>query len=1756
MLPHIIKKLIRINLSGIIFFFVFTAIAECTEPELEQVTFPATGYNETLLHIKTPGRYSIQTKSQQGTRVELVDQMAGPVASAGQVGELDGRLDIFLDTGQYKVRLYSHLKGQGELVLNALAFRETQMVVQAEDRPLLKELQLESTTLADLQQRSYWLYLKNRQILRLEAMGRNLKDCRIWRNGDWLVAVNPAVSTYEPVSGQPMTYLEFHHDLNPGLYRFTCYGGEALQWAEESPESPLYLRMGLPKLGPNGQNIITVSPFGRDVFLVSGKADFFELTRKDKKDTLLQVSPWNEQNSRHQAGRQALINKESRDPWCSLNAGNGDNLQFAAIQASPGDKVVLTYFTRRADYRFPRRGKRDYWLSLQSSAAAGDTIDATAMLIRKSRTSRRAWIEDSKVIEVGSAKTYYRKVNVLGTTTVLLKVLEEGTYVIEETPDSGAKCEYQLEPFLLPPPEDYVAPPFTDPEKPLELTKGFYGLTLRPRSKGILSFILRKKGAAPAFEPLDAKEKVEAQRILWPRLSISSNDDDYLLLLNSRHEVVSGLIVRQLPLDLNDPLPVTLLPAEQAPVNIQVKEESKLFVENDRDATFEIFGYHAPISSGSLLAPGKYTLNLKNTSQQTTLFTLKTVPAKEIVTLSKNELAQKAQEIEEFPLLTDQEPVFRDFDRTEQQHFSLLVKEPGLYRLETSGRLATGMTVRTRLITSLFSKEQNGIGRNALVQQYLRPGEYQVTVQALGRSKGRSGIHLRQTALTEEEGLKVGVRKKITLLPDAAVRYRLEIEDVGEYWLHTLGLNKTFAWRFEDQEGWPLVKPNQQGPFQQEFEAGEYYYYSLPEAVESRRVTVLEPIKTATESEGKGPHTLTFNAEIAHIWREEEGRPPDVYVLDVHDPVNTTVYLAEDMEATMYKCEPTPTPSQEGNNDVTLSEVEGLVCEEEIAWIRGDLPKEFENLLPGRYEFHVKSIEESDRVPYSLLLEMDQLITGVSQTISDLPAALTVNVGNDSLVDIFSFGATDVKATLWDGNHRIAHHDDMEDDWNFLISRKIQAGTYLLKLEQVGSDGVAEFDVNMAKRAEIALASQEFPFTTSVEVDREVVSIPFTTSTQEQLIQVSASGNGAAKLALFKGNQLLAESEDDLLIPLSDRTNYTLLCWRIDQAKGQLRLHAKPLSLQEVNLSAEPTMIEPPADALAGFRLTHAGKISYRLQGNVAPLYFSPRIEQPFQKVEELPVVMHNRSGWLLWQTVPQTSPFAKNTLTITPFALSDSGLDIVALERFALPFDFEHVLDAPLLLEIQSVGAKIGAMVASGEHELASIFYWFGMFIEPSRTLIAVPKKGSYRGKIWSTSNEPVRGKVRVRQRTFPLEKQIPWGAASGYEETLQPGGSHKIRLDVRPHSLNLLLTKGLVAFVWQDGQAEVITAATAGNLQQTLRVEGGELILLNTGKEIGMYRIEKSAGSAEIAQTLNEGAGFEKVFSKPGKILLNVPKTGKATFVAGDQVKSRFLRDDGHLLEETETLISQIGSVKKYPAATGLLEIWCESGYVKVWQSDSKNPQQHFAGTFSEFEAEALQDTIVSLENAPQMRRITVAAPTYIITKANTPGITALIRQGNVLATTAGSHSTGRQLEYLLQPGDYLLYTRPLKDLRQEGSLSIRKITPYALDKQTEVKNWLIQANETQVFHFNVTTDAKVGVGVQTESDQLETRLRDRQFNLIASGPLVIQELNAGEYLFTVKSSGPAASAVRYQPVLYGNQGSRQGIPPEVMEAYKNQN
>ena len=1695
-------------------------------PRLEQTEFDAHGMNETLLHISVLGHYSLQAQSDQGTKIEIVDRMAGPFATAGSAGEWDGRLDLLLDKGTYKIRLQSHEEGVGTLKLAVHPFVE----IGSPDKLLsLDTYQIETSSLKDLQQRSFWLHLKKRRILRLEAIGRNLTDCRLWRDGVWLEDIKPRFSTYEPVNGQPMGYAEFYHDLNPGVYRLTFYGGAALAWTDDSGTHPFSLRMGYRHLGSSGRQIITLSPFGRDAYVAPAKTDFFQISRADKKTTRLSVRRWDDRASRHGGRDQASITKESRNPWAVVQTRETRRDKWVTVQGNPGDRVVLTYFLNDREFSID---SGDYWISSLHSAEGQDAIDVTGIISHPKQETP----VDGQVLTVGlNTPLVTGKFNLLGETGLFLKLEEAGTYVIEEDEASGARARYRIEPFMVKRPRNYRSPPFQSPGKGLELTQGFYKLTIRPdESKGILSFVLRQKDAESGNSQM-MPPAARKQSLLLPKVTLPQRRGQHTLRLNHRHNVTTGIIIRALPMDLSEPLPVILHPGQSVPVSIRVRQRSTLVVQVDKEASFLLTAGERTLTAESVLSPGSHKLTLKNSGTETTLFTLKTIPAESPSELTLSDLKNRLEQPKPFPQLTEEKPLYINFERKQKQHFTLIVDEPSLYRLETSGRLATRLTVRTALITQLFTEKQNGIGRNSLVQQYLRPGVYQITVQTQGQSRGRVGIHLRRTPLNRQGELTVGAIKKAHLQPDVAIRYTLTIDESGLYRLQTLGLGKDFTYRLEDKAEWLLTKPGSSGVLLASFEPGIYHYYSMPSPVESTRITALTRIAEKQERVGKGPHPISFNETIKMMWREEASRPPDIFTMEITAPVDVTINLSGGMEGII---------RLRGGED------DGRVITGNSAWQ--------DTLQPGQYEIAVKSAKENNLLPYTLQVGTSQLIPGLRQPVS-LPADLTVRLGEPGIVDLFSFGPTDVKASLWDetGTRLLAQNDDMLNDWNFRISQRLAAGRYLLKLVPVGRTHDI-VHVYMKFRERRTLPERGFPpFTVEEDLEEKVLVIPFSVDNTSSLVGVTVNAsqlpteNGVGELgvALLKGTHTLYEGKvndieaSTFYIPLQAATPYQILLWGLGDFTGEVMLDVVPLEVKPVSVLPEQTeLLWPPYAEPIALELTDADQSSYWAHESTgASLQFSSTLERPFETVMDAPLVMNAGRGWLILSSYEKTQH-----LTLEPFALATGTVNTVELGQLPFAFDLENEHDGPLLLEVNSIGGQIGAMTYTSTPPQAggigAKFHWGGMGMAPSKTITALPGKGRYRAKIWQTRETAETEKVHLSTHTLRMEERVQFGQVLSYEGPIKPGSAQIFVLDKSRQTYELLLTEGLVAFVWDGKHTQALVAARS-NTQELITVPGGELVLANRGDEAGLFRIERKREIAETAQEFDPEKGFEGVFTEAGTVSLLIEeiKDRKALFVAGDAVKSRLLGNDG-IIREGERFQAQ-----------GILELSYGPGYVKVWEANPQEKDLAFMGKKPR-RVKGLSNGLAKLENRSQRWMFDVKRPAYIIADADGSGVTALLADQKVVATSVGSSNKGRLLRYFLPSGDYQLWTRPLEGTTQAGNIRLLKVFPKPIDTASDSPR-LIRPSEIQVFKFNVTVKGKVGVGIRTESDQLDAKLFDSQFRQLASSSVMIQELELGEYLLTVETIPQASGPIQYTPVVLGNTGGRLEIPEEVIGKYLTQ-
>src|SRR5436853_301266 len=84
---------------------------------LSNTRVPAEREADTLLHVQVAGRFSLRAQSPAGVSLQLVDMATGPGEVSGAAGTRDGRIDVLLDKGTYKLRSAGAAGATGQATL-------------------------------------------------------------------------------------------------------------------------------------------------------------------------------------------------------------------------------------------------------------------------------------------------------------------------------------------------------------------------------------------------------------------------------------------------------------------------------------------------------------------------------------------------------------------------------------------------------------------------------------------------------------------------------------------------------------------------------------------------------------------------------------------------------------------------------------------------------------------------------------------------------------------------------------------------------------------------------------------------------------------------------------------------------------------------------------------------------------------------------------------------------------------------------------------------------------------------------------------------------------------------------------------------------------------------------------------------------------------------------------------------------------------------------------------------------------------------------------------------------------------------------------------------------------------------------------------------------------------------------------------------------------------------------------------------------
>ena len=1694
------------------------------EPVFLPAKVPAAGRAQSVLTIARPGRYAITVRSESGTAIQLVDRMGGPGEKVGVAGEKDGRIDAFLEPGDYLLRTEGLPGSKGEAALAVQAFRELENTELQ-----LPELREVETELGDLEERSYWFQLDKSQFFTFEAAGRHLERVALWRDGGWLVDVAAKTSEIEPRPGRPLRLHQLETLLPPGLYRLSLSGGPSLAWADDDGTRPVVFRRGLPVAGEAGRGRHSLGAFGFYRVLVPRSATFVRLELPGRtlpvgKNIAIDWIDWTEGNSFLESYGWLELTKESEPPILEgyLDAEN-QGMRLLTVSGTTGETFVLQHFNNERLRTFQRDGK--YFLATLHAGDAADRVDATAVLTRRERgwtttpQPLKAMSVDVVRLEPGAERR--RKVSISGPSEIYLYVTQLGEYEF-----NMPKTALRVLPFAPTWSYSSATPaigggntgnvPFKEATGRWKLDPGYYVLELQPRQTDVVELHIRALDGGPKKPVITAphgmarlgEQKLEARY-------------DYTIYVGGQPGFEAGLYLRELPIDPTIPLPIEVAGTPvDVPVRIRERGVLRARAEDDSTVVLYIDGKAAP--SSTWLDPGEYRVGLGrlDSAARPVMASLSFEPGHRVAEEPLPALPLDAiTKVPILPLLDDQGERFFDLSQGGLRSFLVHAEKPALYRIESSGLLDTEGALRTSLRPRLDATGDGGSGRNFLLQQYLRPGDYQLSVRALGKSAGHLGVRLARSPVRDGGLLLPGVAARSELPAGEAIAYRLVVSAAGKYRVRALGLGKPFRIRLDDADGWPLPTPGTPGDLYLELERGEYQLIVLPQAVDGRVITRFDVSPLPEGRQGHGPFALPFGAEVRHRWEEPaegEERRPDVFTFNLPAAAGIEVELDAEMRAEIYRVSGNVVAGKKGDPGEKLADVPPART------FRGSLPA-------GNYELRVSCSRQNNRVDYRLRLALDELVAGQSRRVQ-VPSEVEISLGSDALAEISSFGQVDVRARLYDERgEEIARFDDRPGDWNFSYTGRLAAGRYRLKVDPVSAVGETEILLRLPKESLTSPVS--LPLSRKLKLSAGIEVFPLVLPAGTEVLAFAAKAPSNVRVALEAGQKGVFRevasregSSPRLLAWLAAATDYRLRVESLSHGEVEVTVLGAAMALTPSNEKALAAGVKSkPVPGLPADFGVVAATFDQRgcFQLNAGQTDGFSAVSQPGRAAEELlpgQVILGAPLGRLLLVADPRLS---------------------VRLQRWRLPEgDSTLFLPAEGLALCDLPAGKEGlrllrASALAGQPSLAPGSE--AGFVQATAAGTAVTLLPASAGEV------QLRGEggapLRLLSRSFKVAAPVEIAAAGG-EGEVSAGGSLAFRLPAGAKQLRLLLDRGLVASLEGGGEPRRVFSAEDAALDVALAGSFELLQVVNPETRAGKLTLSLLGAPGPLPPAA--GRPWETRLTRQGQLeLLLAAGPGGQVHVRGAR-GSLLMGEDGSISRGNELPLPPGGGRLVLDGEPGLLWVWLDQGQGELnglWPETLPT-----AGRKVELPA------LAELGSGVEVFDFDFPAATLIHLRGNQAGVVAAeIAGADGLQVSA--HADAISADLYLPQGRGRVALRAAAGVA--GSLLELRASPVEAAGEGLGPTFLLGPGQSRYVSFKVPAAGQIGWAARAEAGVVDGRLLRADGSEVGRGGAGFLELPAGEYLLGL--SVPAdARPTRVRAALVGLSRPNDLPPQELIALY----
>jgi uncharacterized protein len=1700
-------------------------------PVLAHSIFPARGASETLLTVPGFGRYAMSVKSDQGTALQLIDRMAGPGPVQGIAGAHDGRVDAFLDRGTYKLRLTADPRGSGdaEVTVKPSVELETEPVRLVELKPVIGEL-------GDHEQRSYWITVKERGAYTFEAAGRYLADLRLWKDGAWMVEATPVTTIHDPGAGEPQTLLQLSAQLEPGTYKLTAYGGAGQPWAAGSTAKPFLLRWGIPALGSADRSVHEASPLGIDRFLVPKDTRQVRLVIDQAEHAVVALTPYKPDQPFQPGGSRAAIEKTSRDPVATVapeeaadatdessdnsdNSGDDNEQQPDAQQkpAASADKdgryLVTVERTPGARYRLEVLNQEQDEIPLPVAAEGGtyalavvkpghgdDSIDPTALVV-----SGNNKVAAASVLELDSALPWRRHFNLLGPQEMLVHTTHKLDLKID---GSGAQAEFIVTPAITPPSRGDVKPPKPKPSGGVwTLDPGYYLLETHPLrdGNGVLTLSLYANNT-----PAPTADSARLPAPIFAKLTAAAKTD-YALHSLPREGDGYGLEFSALPLDLAQPFAFEAAPAKSFELPVKLAEAGTLTLTAEDGSDLPVAIDDKPAAAHPDIAAGAHKLKLAGPAGRTLYVSLGFLPESRKPDAKLPPIAANLTAPPDLPKRAPGPATYMDLADGQSDLFAVPVEHAALYRVETLGLVETAGALRTRILPSLATNSAGGTGRNFLLQQYLREGDYQLTVKTAGKSYGRIGIAITETPVTDHGLLEAELPARLTLPPGQGALYRFHIETEADYSLHAQGLGHGFGMRLDDAEGWPLLAPGSAAETQLKLRPGDYQMILLPEPVENRAVTLLHRVEKPAERSGHGPFDAAFATDLENRWMEPEAgqkREPDRWRFTLPAPAKLTLSIGSGMKAVL-------TGPGEGKDRAALTDA---------PWT-GALPA-------GDYVVEAMSDAPNNRVDYALHLETEELVAGQRRSIQ-APAELKVSLGADRQVELASFGASDVRGRLYDAAGKlVASNDDRDNDWNFAIAGRFAPGLYTLRIDPVGAK-TANTEIALTQPEEVAEPAIAFDAATPY-ADSRIHVVPLPDSKPGSLLLVGAEAPVPVGLALEAKDgsgawQRLAATTGIapyLAVPRGTATGrlYRARVWSVDHGKTPISLTASaasPATASESSLASgvalAPLKLGGRQVAALAVTLDHPGVL--QLAEIPVGLGWAGSAETGLGHDPSGSLVAPGTNLWLV-DREPRKLVAKRVDPTAAPVRVT---LDAGTVLQLPLAEDRDHLA----LWRAEGQGGQPGiAVIADGGSKLLMAA---GADTGALATSIAFAPAGLAKPvlKLWQAGIEQDGLPVTVTRIGFAAPRRL--AATIGVTDgKLAKREAVELDLPAGPKRLALTVPAEAAIVLLKAGVPDRLIRS-AGTAPELIETEAEAALILNT-----------QDAEAPFTASVEPIAAVAAALA-PGQMLTRYGAVSAVLHLSAAQGDKLALRSAGAIRQVTA--IDAAGHVTRGASAQAgagsLIDVEVKPGLAALALDAVADAPVKPDKDVTAPSSLALEGKHMALRLAAgPARLIHVETESPIVLRGRSAAAPTLFAAGAQLNLVLGEGKTG-DLEIEPAGGGVL-----------SGTARFEAVAPTPITDGLGPK-LRVPPGQSRLFSFTLKDKQAIGVGVRASVDIASCRLLTAAGEEIGRGLVYMNTLAPGTYLLAVDVPADAV-AVDIEPALVGLTPPGKGPPDDVKAEY----